>query len=77
MLDLIATIHFIHKNIQFEIKKTAEIQSHGKEWEVARTYSYSYTVSDHLGCLFRYCSPHPSHNQFHHIHEVIEEILKL
>jgi hypothetical protein len=68
MLELSATLNFSHKGLKLEIEKTVEIAVHGKGLESARTYSYSYVVSDRSGCLFRYCSPHATHNQFHHKH---------
>ena len=34
-----------------------------------RTVGYSYSaVLENVGSIFRYDSPHPDHNQFHHVH---------
>jgi hypothetical protein len=100
-LDMSITIHFQHKSLKLEIDKTVEIRQLGPQ-DVARTFSYSYNVSDSVGSIFRYCSPH-HHRKYHHKHvydlitrneskksplrigedeyphinEVIEELLKL
>jgi len=68
MMEMSVTMLFAHKNLKLEIEKTAEVRVYGKGLEVARTFSYSYAVSDQIGCLFRYCSPHASHNKYHHQH---------
>jgi hypothetical protein len=68
MLELSTTMRFLHKNLKLEISKVAEVEVNGRNVEAAKTYSYTYAVSDDKGCLFRYCSAHPTHNKFHHKH---------
>ena len=68
MIELTVTIRFLHRGLKLDIRKTAETKSYGRGLEVARTYSYRYAAYDKLGCVFRYCSPHESHNIFHHKH---------
>lgn len=74
MLDMRVTILLHHKHLKIEIEKTVEIQELGR-LKVARTYAYSYNVSDSIGNFFRYYSPHPSHRAYHHKH-VYDEITR-
>jgi hypothetical protein len=76
MLELAVTMHFSHKGLRLKVEKTAEIRSAGRGLESAKTYSYSYAAYDNTGCLFRYCSPHPFHNKFHHKH-VYDEVTRV
>jgi hypothetical protein len=67
VLELSTVLRFHHKNLKLEIDKVAEVQVFGKGRESARTYSYTYNVSDSIGNFFRYCSPH-DHRPYHHKH---------
>lgn len=54
--------------IQVNIDKDVEVQE-GARKKIARTYAYSYQSWIKGGhSLLRYCSPHETHNQFHHKH---------
>jgi hypothetical protein len=55
--------------IYINIEKDVEVQAGGSK-DVARTVGYSYQAWIKGGKnLIRYCSPHESHNKFHHKHD--------
>lgn len=56
-------------SIYINIEKDVEVQAGGSK-DVARTVGYSYQAWIKGGKnLIRYCSPHESHNKFHHKHD--------
>ena len=59
-------------SVQVNIEKDVEVQP-GVRKPVARTVGYSYQAWIKVGnSLIRYCSPHESHNQFHHKHDLTQ-----
>jgi len=59
--------------ISINIEKDIEVQAGGSK-DVARTVGYSYqSWLKGGGNLIRYCSPHESHNKFHHKHDYMKD----
>ncbi len=60
-------------SVQVSIEKDVEIQEGGRK-PVAKTVGYSYKAWIKGGKnLIRYCSPHDTHNQFHHKHDFTQD----
>lgn len=67
--------------IYINIQKDIEVQP-GARRPIARTEGFSYQAwfKGNGGNIIRYCSPHDSHNQFHHKHnytKIPPEVLKI
>ena len=55
--------------VQINIEKDVEVQPGGRK-AISRTAGYSYQSWIKGGSsLIRYCSPHETHNKFHHKHD--------
>ena len=68
-------------HIYINIQKDIEVQP-GARRPIARTEGFSYQAwfKGNGGNIIRYCSPHDSHNQFHHKHDYTKippEVLKI
>ena len=63
--------------ILVNIEKDVEVQPGAKK-KIARTVGYSYQAWIKGGNnLIRYCSPHETHNKFHHKHDYVNQPNKL
>ena len=54
--------------IRLDVEKLLKVVEGTGMNALVRTVEYRYNASIFLGNIFRYDSPHPDHNQFHHVH---------
>ena len=60
-------------SVYINIEKDVEVQEGGSK-DVARTVGYTYQAWIKGGNnIIRYCSPHETHNKFHHKHDFINQ----
>jgi hypothetical protein len=55
-------------DIRLDVGKLLSVVSGEGSNAMVQTIEYSYNASIHIGNIFRYDSPHPDHNKFHHVH---------
>ena len=55
--------------LRIEVSKRLTMQQSDSADPLVRTVAYSYSaILGKRGPIFRYDSPHPDHNRFHHVH---------
>jgi hypothetical protein len=68
LIEIAGDIHCVG-GVRVTVNKLLEVKDPGPP-TVVQTMSYNYAASvDGRGCIFRHCSPHDSHSNFHHRHD--------